>query len=153
MNKKYIVSAILISLGMSSAYAGLNTPIGSGSIDGTVNKVANIPLTPLLDISFPYDIHCKVTDATGSRAPAVVRFEPPTGPFGMVIYAEFDDVRLSSNQAKLKDSNEHNFSISGITGSSLNRDAAISLTWVAGDDAITPISYACYITPTVGLKK
>lgn len=153
MNSKKIVSAIVLSLVMGSAFASLNTPIGSGTIDGTVNRVVNVSLAPMISLPYIYDINCNVTDLTGGNFPAVVKLEVPGPAMGMPASLLFDGGPLSTNQAELSDNDEHRFTAPRITGNSLQSGSTLTLSWVGGDDVATPISYSCYFTPSFGRKK
>jgi hypothetical protein len=143
----------LLSLGMSNAFAGLNFPIGSGAIDSTYTKVVNLPLGPIMAQQYTYDIICRMKDPTGIAYPAVVRMDISGQVIGGMPPNILYDGKISeSHQAKLSDDQEHSFTVPGIIPSTLTQGATVTLSWVAGDDNITPISFNCFATPTIGRK-
>lgn len=156
MNKKniQICSALLLSLGITSANAALNTPLAKGAIDGSANKVAKISLNPVANQSFFYDIICNITATNGARFPTVIQYEfDDLQVVGMFPVFSFDGATTSYNQVKLADATEHNMTLHNVSGSSIQADSYVQITWVASDDMSSPTSYTCYATPTLGRKK
>jgi len=147
-----ICSALLLSLGMSSTYAGMKLPLGNGSIDGTVNKTAIISLAPLINQPIYYSINCDFTDKNGSQKPVIIKFDVSGLAIGMLPNYSFDTITNLTGQAELSDASSHRFTANTINGNGLQQDAAVTITWLASDDVTTPTSYNCFATPSVGKK-
>lgn len=156
MNKKnrQLCSALVLALGITTANAALNTPLGKGALDGSANKVAKISLSPIMGQSFTYTVKCEITDANGTRFPTVIAY----GVYGLQMASAkpaytFDSMQTYINQVKIVDTNVHMMEASYVNSNDIQPDTYLELSWVASDDTSSPTRYTCYATPTLGRKQ
>ena len=154
--KKTNFQAILmamLALGVSSAFASMNIPLGTGTIDGTLNRVATLQVKNVLTYGVNYDVVCTVNDPTGNNTPVKLRADVDGAVITLATDYTFDGKEIPGHQAMISDFNKHVFKVSDISfveSPYTNED--VKLMWLAGDDVSTPTSYDCYATPSVGLK-
>jgi hypothetical protein len=151
MNKKnlsVVLSALLV-LGTTSAFASMNIPLGHGTVDGTANQVAVLSLDGL-NSRYIYDISCTVNDPTADKMPAKVRVSID-GLANSDYFFTFDDKPNSTHQALLSDINKHTFGVFGVQPyGMMDNKVSVNVTWLAGEDITTPVTYDCSATPSVG---
>lgn len=149
----YTSVACLLMLGVTSAYAAMNVPLGSGSVNGGSAKVADVPLTAL-NPDYYYDISCTLNDPTGDKMPVKLKVELVN--FGFIsgdVGATIDGKSIRTGQFQLSDIKPHVVAIWQIqpTSSGIdNQKPSLRLSWIAGDDVDTPVSYSCVATPSIG---
>jgi hypothetical protein len=155
MNKKMLASALMV-IGVSTAFAGMYFPVGSGSVDGTVNKISKIPLKIIEGQSVDYDLTCKVNDANANKLPAKFKVDLTFGdnsfPTSHQYDVKFDDQIIVSHQMLISDNKPHEVTVSGVSGYWFGNNSALVITWLASDDVSTPITFDCSGTPSAGLR-
>lgn len=152
--KSLKLSAIFL-LSISTAYAGMDTPLGGGSVDGS-GREAKVSLASVQGQSNYYDLYCKVSSKQGDIAPVKFKFDinfgsapfPTTQTYEVII----DGVPSATHQMQLNDTKQHLVSIPYINGVTIYEGAGLMFTWLAGENAATKVDFNCFSTPSVGLK-
>jgi hypothetical protein len=146
---------------MTAAFAAMDLPLGTGTIDGTVNKVAKVSTEMLASQFSINDITCTLSDPTADRMPVKVKVEAVAGDatsfngvhtVGTVYFDDQKDMMgqpivSETHQQQLSDTKTHTFVIKRVNDF---YKGAVVLTWLAGDDVATPVNYSCSATPSVG---
>jgi hypothetical protein len=154
MNKKnrQAMLALMLTLGMSSAFAALNLPLGSGTLDGTVNKTAKVSLAMLVDQPVTYDVNCTFTSPNADQFPVILGVQLDKSlQFGSMTATFVDGEKSLTGQFKLSNKAAHVASVT-VAGSSLQPQTNFVLSWLASDDMTTSLNYNCVATPSTMRK-